>query len=140
MPKALLLAFAAVVCLPAIASAEQFTGLTQAAIDGTWLTKILSDPLTTVLITIVISLVSSRVLKIDLSAFLVPLINSLLKPPGTPPVTTPTVTVPATPATPIDLTALLKLLVETLTKARAEGDKAGEDAALLMLNRLSGAK
>lgn len=123
--------------LPAIASAEQqFTGATQAIISGSLLTWLLADPVMLAAIVSLVGMVASKVFKVDLSWLLTPLV-SILKP-STP--ATPAIPLPGpAPVTP-DLPTMLRLLLELLTKAKADGDKQAEDAAMLMLNRLSGAK
>jgi hypothetical protein len=113
------------------ASAE-FQGATAAVIDGSLLTKLMADPLLMAAIMLGISLLTSKVFKIDLSKFIMPLITSLLKPPG-PAVPPVVVTDPATPAP--QPNALLQMLLTMLLQAKSSGDKEQEAAALKLLER-----
>lgn len=136
---------AAVICLgmPGLSMAQEFTGATAAVIDGTIFTKMFSDPLMTAAILIGVCLFASKILKIDLSALILPLLSSLLKPPSTTPATPSTPTTPTTPTTPStpatpDVANMIKLVLDMLLKARADGDKDGEEAALKLLDKLRG--
>jgi hypothetical protein len=120
--------------------AQEFTGATAAVIDGSFFTKIMSDPLMSAGIMIAVCLVLSKVLKVDVTPFLAPIFNSLLKPPSTP--TVPAIpTTPTTPATPLApviapvIAPALQLLLDLLLKARASGDTAQEQAALKLLDQ-----
>jgi hypothetical protein len=121
------------------AMAQEFTGATAAVIDGSFFTKLMSDPLMSAGIMIAVCLVLSKVLKVDVTPFLAPIFNSLLKPPATPtvPAIPATPTTPATPATPLApvIAPALQLLLDLLLKARASGDTAQEQAALKLLDQ-----
>jgi hypothetical protein len=112
------------------ASAE-FQGATAAVISGSLLTTLMADPLMLAAILLGVSLFASKVLKIDLSKFILPIITSLMKPPG------PAVPVPADPATPAPTqpNALLQMLLTMLLQAKSSGDKEQEAAALKLLER-----
>jgi hypothetical protein len=125
------------------AMAQEFQGATAAVINGSFLTTIMADPLMSAGILIVVCLVLSKVLKIDVTPFLAPIFNTLLKPPSTTPVVVPTTpvvtpTIPATPATPLApvIAPALQILLDLLLKARSAGDKEGEQAALKLLDQL----
>jgi hypothetical protein len=121
------------------ATAAEFTGATAAVIDGSFFTTLLKDPLMTAAILIGVCLLFSKVFNFDLSKFILPLISSLLAP-RTPPATP---TAPATPTVPVipaqpDIATTLQLLLNMLLKARAAGDKEGEAAALMLLDKVRG--
>lgn len=98
------------------------------------LPNLTKDPTMLAIVLLGAALFASKVLKIDLSAWVVPLINSLLKPP------TPTPTTPITPTVPIvtDPTMpLVQLLVNLLNQSKVAGDKEAEDATIVVMNRLT---
>ena len=117
--------------------AWEFAGATAAAIDGTLLQNLFRDPLMLAAVLLGVALFASKVLKIDLSAFVIPLITSLLKPTAPGPVPSPTPGPAPGPAQPDTLLSLLQQLLSLLNKAEASGDEEGRKAVLLMLNRLS---
>jgi len=108
----LLIAAALIIGLPGIASA-QYTGATAAILDGGFLQNLLHDPALLGAILLGACLVLSKLLKVDLTPFIVPIVNSLLKPPSTPSTPAPTVPGPAPTPTlpaPTEPNALLQLL------------------------------
>jgi hypothetical protein len=132
-PPLKLLVMAAVFVFASCGTASaEFQGATAAVIDGSLLTKLMADPLLMAAIMPGISLLTSKVFKIDLSKFILPLITSLLKPPG-PAVPPVVVTDPATPAP--QPNALLQMLLTMLLQAKSSGDKEQEAAALKLLER-----
>lgn len=144
-------AFVAVVLsfgLAGASLASEFTGATAAAasaIDGTIFAKLLSDPLSMAAVMIGICLFASKVLKVDLTALLPLILNSLMKPPSTTPAIPPVVTTPTVPAVPVvpvvvpavpDINATIQMLLNMLIKARVDGDKEQEAAALKLIDKL----
>lgn len=103
------------------------------------LSKLTADPLMMAVVLLGVALFASKVLKLDLSKFIVPLVNSLLKPPtptvpGTP-VVLPPGTPPVLPVNPT--TTLMQLLINLLNQSKASGDAETEADALKLLNRIS---
>jgi hypothetical protein len=102
------------------------------------------DPLLMAVVLIGGCLLASKVLKIDVTPFVLPLIMSLLKPPGPTPTPVPGPTpgpspipLPIPGPTPTDPTmALLLQLLQLLTKSRAAGDKESEAATLTLITGL----
>ncbi len=134
--KLIVLGAAMVLTCCGTASAE-YGGATAAVISGGLFANLLNDPLMLAVILLGASLFASKVLKIDLSAFILPIITSLLKPPGpTPqPVVVPPGPTPTPTPTPTDPSALLQFLLDLLLKAKSSGDAEQEAAALKLLER-----
>lgn len=131
--KLLLMAAVFVLACGGTASAEPFNAT--AAAPG-FIAGLFNDPLMMAAIMLGVSLFASKVLKIDLSAFILPLITSLLKPPGPPAVIPPIIPPVAPPVpTPNDPTALLTMLLNMLLQAKSSGDKEQEAATLKLLER-----
>jgi hypothetical protein len=112
--------------------AAEFQGATKAVISGSLLTMLTADPLLMAAILVGVCLVASKLLKIDLSKFILPIVTSLLKPPGP---TTPAVPGPVIPVAPNETPAILQMLIQMLLQAKSSGDPEQEAAALKLLER-----
>lgn len=111
------------------------------------------DPVMMAAVILGACVILSKVLKIDLTKYVWPILSSLLAPPGTPQPVPPVITQPVPPVTvppvvvspspppsaPIltTLTPILEILMNLLVKAKSRGDKDQEAALMKVIENLS---